>query len=40
MGSFTKAAETKDLQPGTAKRVEVAGKKIGLFNVDGPFLLD
>ena len=37
MGSFTKIAERKDLQPGTAKLVEVAGKKIALFNVNGQF---
>lgn len=37
MGNLTKVAETKDLQPGTAKLVEVAGKKIALFNVKGQF---
>ena len=37
MGSFTKVAETKDLQPGSAKRVEVSGKKIALFNIQGQF---
>lgn len=37
MGGFTKIAETKDLQPGAAKLIEVAGRKIALFNVDGKF---
>ena len=37
MAGFTKVATTNELQPGTAKLVEVAGRKIALFNVDGKF---
>ncbi len=37
MAGFTKVADTKEIQPGTAKLVEVAGRKIALFNVDGQF---
>lgn len=37
MAGFIKVANTKDLQPGTARLVEVAGRKIALFNVDGKF---
>jgi nitrite reductase/ring-hydroxylating ferredoxin subunit len=37
MGGFTKVATTSELQPGMAKLVEVAGRKIALFNVDGQF---
>ncbi len=37
MGTFKKAAETKDLEPGTAKLVEIEGREIALFNVDGKF---
>lgn len=38
MAQFTKVASTADLAPGEAKCVEVAGKKIALFNLDGTFL--
>ena len=37
MGTFRKVAETKELGPGTAKLVEIEGKEIALFNVDGSF---
>ena len=37
MGLFRKVAETKDLEPGTARLVEIEGKEIALFNVDGEF---
>src|SRR5437870_13917458 len=37
MAQFTKVASTTDLAPGEAKCVEVAGKKIALFNLDGSF---
>ena len=37
MGVFRKVAETKDLEPGTARLVEIEGKEIALFNVDGEF---
>ena len=33
MAEFRKVASVTDLQPGTAKLVEVAGKKIALFNL-------
>src|SRR5207244_11228828 len=35
MAQFTKVASTADLAPGAAKCVEVARKKLALFNVDG-----
>jgi nitrite reductase/ring-hydroxylating ferredoxin subunit len=37
MAQFTKVASTADLAPGEAKCVEVAGKKLALFNVEGSF---
>ena len=37
MGVFRKVAEIKDLEPGSAKRVEIEGKEIALFNIDGAF---
>lgn len=37
MGRFTRVAETADLKPGEGKVVEVAGKMLALFNVDGTF---
>ena len=33
MAQFIKVVNTADLAPGTAKCVEVAGKKIALFNL-------
>jgi nitrite reductase/ring-hydroxylating ferredoxin subunit len=35
--SLHRVATTKDLPPGAALAVEVAGKSIALFNVDGDF---
>lgn len=37
MGTFRKAAKTTDLEPGTATLVEIDGKRIALFNIDGKF---
>ncbi len=37
MAQFIKVASTADLAPGAAKCVEVAGKKIALFNLEGSF---
>ena len=37
MAEFVKAAKTSDLGPGQARLVEVKGKPIALFNVDGKF---
>src|SRR5437867_3612040 len=37
MGGFTKVAETKNLPPGKAMSVEVEGRRLALFNVDGTF---
>ena len=35
MSEFVKAASLSELSPGSAKVVEVAGKTLALFNVDG-----
>lgn len=37
MPEFVKVAKTDDLPAGTARMVEVSGKEIALFNVDGSF---
>ena len=37
MAGFVKIAKSDDIQPGQGKMVEVGGKKIALFNVDGVF---
>ena len=37
MVGFVKVAKSNEIQPGQAKMVEVDGKKIALFNVDGAF---
>jgi nitrite reductase (NADH) small subunit len=37
MAQFIKVASAADLAPGAAKCVEVAGKKIALFNLEGNF---
>ncbi len=37
MGTFRGAAKTMDLEPGTATLVEIDGKEIALFNIDGKF---
>ena len=35
MAEFVRVASTSDLKPGSARTVEVNGKAIALFNVDG-----
>lgn len=35
MADFAKAATLKDLPPGSAKAVEVGGKAVALYNLDG-----
>ncbi|MBI2461390.1 MAG: Rieske 2Fe-2S domain-containing protein, partial [Candidatus Rokubacteria bacterium] len=37
MGKLAKVAEIADLAPGQGRVVEVEGKAIALFNVDGAF---
>jgi len=37
MAEFVKVARTTDIEPGQARLVEVKGKQIALFNVDGEF---
>src|SRR5215467_8325263 len=37
MANFVKAASVGEVPPGTGKCVEVSGKEIALFNVDGTF---
>ncbi len=37
MAQFIRVASTADLAPGEAKCVEVAGKKLALFNLEGNF---
>ncbi len=37
MAAFIKAASTGDLAPGQAKRVEVQGRTIALFNLGGTY---
>jgi NAD(P)H-dependent nitrite reductase small subunit len=37
MAQFVKVATTDEIAPGTGKQVEVNGKQIALFNVDGSF---
>ena len=37
MGELIKVAETKDLPPGEAMSVEVAGVAVALFNVNGSY---
>lgn len=37
MAGFVKAAKTGDIALGSAKMVEVGGKKIAIFNVDGKY---
>ena len=37
MSEFMKTAKTDGVLPGQAKMVEVSGKEIALFNVDGSF---
>lgn len=35
MGAFAKVARTEEIAPGQGKMVEVSGKKIAIFNVEG-----
>jgi nitrite reductase (NADH) small subunit len=37
MADFVKVAKTDEIPPGHGKMVEVGGKKIALFNVEGSF---
>jgi nitrite reductase/ring-hydroxylating ferredoxin subunit len=37
MANLTKVAEIKEIAPGTAKQVEVGGKNIAVFNLNGTF---
>jgi len=37
MANFVKVAKTSELEPGQGRRVEVNGKPIALFNVEGQF---
>ena len=37
MAEFVKVAKTDEIAPGQGKMVEVSGKKIALFNVEGSF---
>jgi len=37
MEGFVKVAKTDEVAPGQGKMVEVSGKKIALFNVEGSF---
>jgi len=37
MADFVKVAQTNEIEPGQARLVDVKGKKIALFNVEGRF---
>jgi nitrite reductase/ring-hydroxylating ferredoxin subunit len=37
MADFVKVAKTAEIVPGQGKMIEVGGKKIALFNVEGSF---
>ena len=37
MGQLIRVAETKEVPPGTAKAVDVEGRAVALFNVDGTY---
>jgi nitrite reductase/ring-hydroxylating ferredoxin subunit len=37
MADFVKVANTNEIEPGQARLVDVKGKQIALFNVDGQF---
>ena len=37
MGNFVRVGATDEVAPGTSKLIEVGGKKIALFNLDGTF---
>jgi len=37
MGQWYAVAKTKDIRPGEVKRVELQGKEIGIYEVDGEY---
>jgi nitrite reductase/ring-hydroxylating ferredoxin subunit len=37
MGQLIKVAKTNDIPPGTAKAVDVEGRPVALFNIDGTY---
>ncbi len=37
MGQLIKVAETNEVPPGTAKAVDVEGRVVALFNIDGTY---
>ena len=37
MGSFVKVASKSEIPPGSAKKVEVGGAEVAIFNIDGNF---
>ena len=37
MAEFIKVAQKSEITPGSGKKVEVAGKEIAVFNIDGKF---
>ena len=37
MADFVKVGKTSDIEPGSGKTVEVNGKPIAVFNIDGAF---
>ena len=37
MAGFTAVAKASEIQAGSAKLIEISGKRIALFNVDGKF---
>jgi len=37
MGNFVKVASASELAPGSSKKIEINGKEIALFNLDGNF---
>ena len=37
MADFVKVANTNEIEPGQARLVDVKGKQIALFNIDGAF---
>ena len=37
MADFVKVATTNEIEPGQARLVDVQGKRIALFNIDGTF---
>jgi nitrite reductase/ring-hydroxylating ferredoxin subunit len=39
MADFVKVGKTSDIEPGQARLVEVKGKRIAVFNVDGQFFV-